>query len=133
MNKSIVLLFGLFWSLNVFALSGQAYMDRFNTYQQWSQNLPINPPTEFFDFVKGTTALSNRLREKWLYELARTKNWARFNAYYQPSNDLNLICYEQMAQLSLGHNIEAIQASTPLWLSGQSRPQACNTLDDDLF
>lgn len=130
MNKLILLMCGLCWSLSGFSLSGQAYMDRFNTYWQWNQSLPINPPPEFLEFVKGTTPLSNKLREKWLYELARTKDWAKYTTYYQTSNDLNLICYNQIAKFNLGQDKEALEATTSLWLTGESRPKACNTLFD---
>lgn len=68
MKKLIILLCGLCWPGIFFALSGQAYMDRFNTYTVWNKNLPITPTQEFLDFVKESTPLSNKLREKWLYE-----------------------------------------------------------------
>lgn len=128
-----MLLCGLCWSLASFALTGQAYMDRFNTFQTWYQNLPLNPTPEFFEFVKGTTALSNKLRDKWLYELARTKSWSVYNTYYQPTDDMNLVCYAQIAKFNLGMEKEGVQGAIPIWLSGESRPQACNTLLDLLL
>ncbi|KTD46470.1 transglycosylase SLT domain-containing protein [Legionella quateirensis] len=130
MKKIIVLLCGLIWTFSAFALSGQAYMDRFNTFMVWYQNLPINPSPEFLEFVKGTTPLSNKLRDKWLYELARTKDWANYVSYYQPTNDINLMCYDQIAKFNLGMEQEALQESAPIWLTGDSRPAACNTLFD---
>lgn len=133
MKKIIVLLGGLIWTLSSFALSGQAYMDRFNTFMGWYQNIPIHPSPEFLDFVKGSTHLSNKLRDKWLYELARTKDWSNYVAYYQPTDDMNLVCYDQIAKLNLGREKEALIESTPIWLTGASRPQACNTLFDLLL
>lgn len=138
MKKLILICSGLLWTLNGLAISGQAYMDRFDNYKNWYQNIPITPSTEFLAFIQETTPLSQKLREKWLYELARTKNWEHYTSYYQPSNDLNLTCYQQIAQYNLGHRQEALQASIPLWLNGNSQPQACNNLfdlllQDDLF
>lgn len=133
MKKIIVLLGGMIWTLSSFALSGQAYMDRFNTFMGWYQNIPIHPSPEFLDFVKGSTHLSNKLRDKWLYELARTKDWSNYVAYYQPTDDMNLVCYDQIAKLNLGREKEALIESTPIWLTGASRPQACNTLFDLLL
>lgn len=130
MKRLFMLLCGLSWSMATFALSGQAYMDRFHTYQKWYQNLPLNPSAEFFEFVKGTTPLSQKLRDKWLYELARTKDWNSYNAYYQPTDDLNLVCFAQIAKINLGQEQEALKSVAPIWLSGDSRPQACNTLFD---
>ncbi|KGP62689.1 lytic murein transglycosylase [Legionella norrlandica] len=133
MKRLLIFLCGLFCSFNLFALSGQAYMDRFNAYRAWYEQLPITPSPEFLEFVKGTTPLSNKLRDKWLYELARIKDWANYNNYYQPSNDMNLRCYAQIAKFNLGLNKEAITGSIPIWLTGESRPKACNTLFDFLL
>lgn len=133
MNRLILLLCGLIWSFTSMALSGQAYMDRFNAFMGWYQQLPLNPSPEFLQFVKESTPLARKLREKWLYELARTKSWAHYDLYYQPSNDMNLVCYEQIARFNLGQTEKALHDSTPIWLTGESRPQACNTLFDLLL
>lgn len=103
-------------------------MDRFNRYLAWYEQLPINPSPEFLEFVKENTPLANKLRDKWLYELARIKDWEDYNKYYQPTNDINLRCFAQIAKFNLGLYKEAIAGSIPIWLSGESRPQACNTL-----
>ena len=133
MKKLMLLLCGLSWSIVSFALSGQAYMDRFNTYMAWYQQLPLKPTPEFLEFVKESSPLSNKLRDKWLYELARTKDWVNYNTYYQPSKDINLVCYKQIAAFNLGQQKEALKESIPLWLSGNSQPQPCNTLFDLLL
>ncbi|WP_045097595.1 transglycosylase SLT domain-containing protein [Legionella fallonii] len=128
MKKLIIALYGLSWSLSSFALSGQAYMDRFNTYYAWYQNIPITPSPAFLDFVKENAPLSNKLREKWLYELARIKDWNSYNTYYQPSKDINLVCYKYLAEFNLGQQKEALKNAIPLWLNGSSQPKPCNTL-----
>lgn len=103
-------------------------MDRFNTYISLSQNIPATPPPAFLEFIKGTSPLSNKLREKWLYELARTKDWTSYTQYYQSSSDINLACYEQIAKYNTGSHQEALKDAIPLWLTGESRPPACNSL-----
>ncbi|HAT6811172.1 TPA: transglycosylase SLT domain-containing protein [Legionella pneumophila] len=128
MKRLLIFLCGLLCSFNLFALSGQAYMDRFNRYLAWYEQLPINPSPEFLEFVKENTPLANKLRDKWLYELARIKDWEDYNKYYQPTNDINLRCFAQIAKFNLGLYKEAIAGSIPIWLTGESRPQACNTL-----
>ncbi|WP_058511900.1 transglycosylase SLT domain-containing protein [Legionella steelei] len=134
MKKVILLFCSIISSQTCIALSGEAYMERFNTYLSFSQNLPTTTPsTAFLDFIKGTTPLSTKLREKWLYELARNKDWTSFSQYYQPSNDLNLACYEQIANYNTGKQQEALKASIPLWLSGDSMPPSCNSLFDLLL
>lgn len=133
MKKLIIILCGLIASQLCLALSGQEYMERFNTYVSLSQKLPITPTPVFLDFVQGTTPLSNKLRERWLYELARIKDWTSYRQYYQPSNDINLVCYEQIAKYNTGAQQEAVQNTIPLWLTGDSRPPACNALFDLLM
>lgn len=133
MKKILILLYGLISAQTSQALTGAEYMERFNTYVTLSQKLPITPTPIFLEFVKGTTPLSNKLRERWLYELARTKDWTTYNQYYQPSNDLNLVCYKQIAKYNLGAHQEALNDSIPVWLSGESRPAACNNLFDLLM
>lgn len=126
--KYIFLLCGLISSSICLALSGQEYMERFNTYIDFSHNLPISPDPKFLDFINGTTPLSVKLREKWLYELAINRDWTKFLQYYQPSSDINLVCYEQIAKYNTGLQQEAFQASIPLWLTGDSMPPSCNFL-----
>lgn len=123
----------LSWPSTSWALSGQAYLDRFNQFTVWYQQLPINPSPAFLDFVKDNSPLANKLRDKWLYELARTKNWEQYTTYYQPTDDINLACYYEIARYNLGQHQQVIQTAMPLWLSGESRPQACNTLFDLLL
>ncbi len=134
MNKTIILLLcSLFWSLDGYSLTGQAYMDRFNTFSGWYQQLPFVPTPEFLEFVKQNAPLSNKLRDKWLYELARVKDWKQYTEYYQPTNDANLVCYNQIARFNQGMEADVLKESTEIWLVGESRPQACNTLFDLLL
>lgn len=133
MKKLLILLCGWCWSISSFALSGQAYMDRFNTFSAWYQQLPIVPSAAFLEFVKENKPLANKLRDKWLYELARIKDWKQYVAYYQPTNDINLVCYNQIARYNLGQEEAVLKDSASIWLIGESRPQACNTLFDILL
>lgn len=121
------------WTITGYALSGQAYMERFNTFSAWYQQLPFVPTPAFLDFVKESTPLANKLRDKWLYELARTKDWKLYVAYYQPTSDTNLVCYNQIARYNLGQEESVLKDSASIWLIGESRPQACNTLFDLLL
>ncbi len=132
MNKLLILCVWC-WSLGSFALSGPAYMERFDTYTKWYQQLPIVPNPEFLTFVQERTPLANKLRDKWLYELARLKDWPRYTHYYQPTTDMNLVCFNQIARYQLGYEQEVLKDSESIWLIGESRPQACNTMFDLLL
>lgn len=128
MKNIILLLCGLIGSQLCHAFSDQAYMERFNTYLSFSQNIPTTPHDTFLEFIKGTEPLSTKLREKWLYELAKNKDWSQFNQYYQPSQDINLECYDLIAKYNLEMKDEALKAAIPLWLTGNSRPPSCDNL-----
>lgn len=130
MKKLLMLFCGLCWAVNSAALSGQEYMDRYTAFRSWYQNIPIVPSAEFLAFVKESTPLANKLRDKWLYELARTKNWATYEAYYQPTNDINLRCYALIGKLTLGKEQEVLNSIAPIWLTGESQAPACDKLFD---
>lgn len=118
----------LWYSTTIFAESGQAYLDKFLTYTNWSQNLPTSPTPDFDTFIANTTPLAKKLREKWLYHLAQNKNWVLYSQYYRDSNDTNLQCYAQLATYHQGKASEALSGAIPLWLNGSSQPKACDAL-----
>ncbi len=128
MNRTRMILCGLCLSSTVFAVSGKAYMERFQTYLQWSQNLPVAASIEFLTFIDSETPLAQKLREKWLYQLARNKDWVNYTKHYQPSTDINLQCFALVAQYNQGRQQQALEATKPLWLAGHSQPPACNAL-----
>jgi soluble lytic murein transglycosylase len=130
MIKKILFILYLLMSLTVktHAFSGHAYLDRFMAYLQWSQNLPAQPEPNFLAFIDNDTPLSQKLRAKWLYQLAQQKDWSTFAKYYKNSADVNLQCFAQIANYKVGRNREALSLARVLWLSGESQPSACNDL-----
>ncbi|WP_133130101.1 transglycosylase SLT domain-containing protein [Legionella yabuuchiae] len=133
MKKFFLLLIGLGFTAFGYASSGEAYLQKFQTYYELSESLSTNPSPEFFSFIKDDSPLANKLRAKWLYKLAKEKNWSLFNDHYKSTNDLELQCYYWTARYHLGYTDEAITAAKPIWLSGQSQPSACNGLFDQLL
>lgn len=130
MKKILVILCVLCITGLANASSGQAYLERFMAYLQWSQNLPAQPGPDFLAFIDSDTPLAQKLREKWLYQLARQKDWVSFSKHYKNSADINLQCFAQIANYNEGKTLEALAATRVLWLSGDSQPPACNTLFD---
>lgn len=129
MRTLLIILFLGSLICRVNASSGQAYLERFMAYEQWTQNLPTTPDEKFFNFIDSDTALAKKLRDKWLYHLARLKDWPNYLRHYKPStNDLNLQCFAQIAQFNEGKTEEALSEAKQLWLSGDSLPPVCNTL-----
>jgi len=118
----------IFISVATHAESGQSYLDKFMTYIHWSQNLPMTPDPEFIAFIDKPSPLTQKLREKWLYQLAKREDWTTYNQYYRDSTDINLQCYQQMALYQQGHHQQAIAGASVLWLHGGSLPKACDAL-----
>ncbi len=106
----------------------QNYFSRFLDYMTWDQQLPSPPTPTFITFIQQNTPLARKLREKWLYDLAQQQDWARYTEYYQPSNDVSLQCYAAYAWYQQGEKQRAIEASNEQWLSGESKPPACDKL-----
>ena len=109
------------------------YLQRFMAYMTWNKTLPTIPTPAFIGFVDGTTPLAQKLREKWLYELAQRSDWATYTQHYQPSADPSLQCYAQFALYQQGNRMNAIEASKKQWLTGDSLPPACDKLFTLLF
>ncbi|MDI9817722.1 MULTISPECIES: transglycosylase SLT domain-containing protein [unclassified Legionella] len=128
MRKTLLIIPMLYLAAIAYAFSGEAYLNRFTAYYQWSQNLPDNPDAEFLAFIEDNTPLSQKLREKWLYHLANKKDWISYAKYYKPSEEVGLQCYALMAKYQSGRQQEALNAIKPFWLQGDSQPSACNEL-----
>ncbi|WED41949.1 transglycosylase SLT domain-containing protein [Legionella cardiaca] len=128
MKKILLCCLGIGLAASVHALSGTDYLNRFMAYTQWSQNLPQNPGPDFFAFIDSDTPLAQKLREKWLYQLARQKDWVNYTKHYKPSQDVSLQCYALIADYQQGQQLTALNAAKPLWLNGHSQPPACNNL-----
>lgn len=123
-----MLLAGICLATTVQATPAQDYMQRFAAFTNWSENLPASPDDAFLAFIDSDTPLAKKLRERWLYQLARNKNWPAFNQYYRASEDLNLQCFAHFANYQQGNIEAAMNATKPLWLIGESSPPACGKL-----
>lgn len=110
------------------SFSAKAYLERFQAYLKWSQNLPDKPNADFLSFIQGEAALAKKLREKWLEKLAQQKDWLNFIQHYKPTESPNLQCFAQLANYYQGKEAEAVKTAKALWLTGDSLPEACNTL-----
>ncbi|MGQ3889366.1 transglycosylase SLT domain-containing protein [Legionella sp. CNM-1927-20] len=126
--KIFFFLLVLLSSYLTYAASSEAYMARFDTYTKWNQNLPEQPEQDFLNFINNDTPLAKKLREKWLYQLARQKDWVNYGLYYKQTEDVNLQCFYHLANYYQGKTDTAFSAAKALWLTGDSQPPACNQL-----
>ncbi|MFM5585557.1 transglycosylase SLT domain-containing protein [Aeromonas rivipollensis] len=77
----------------------------------------------------GDTPQSNRLERAYLTYLAQSQQWSQFLRLYPAKpNSTDLLCMHYQARYYTGHKSEALQEAGKLWLSGQSRPDACDPL-----
>lgn len=77
----------------------------------------------------GDTPQSNRLERSYLTYLAQSQQWSQFLRFYpaKPSST-DLLCMHYQALYNTGKQKEALQGAGQLWMSGQSRPDACSPL-----
>jgi len=67
------------------------------------------------------------LRQAWLTQLAKKRNWKTYIAAYMPQKDTLLRCHYLKAHLDTqGHLNGLIDEAKNLWLVGQSQPDECN-------
>lgn len=128
MKRLMLILVSLWFNPAVFASDTPLYLDKFNHFVSWYQQLPTTPDPEFLAFVDNDSPLARKLREKWLYQLAWNKDWATFSQHYQTSTDTGLQCYEQYARYQQGNQQTAIAAAETIWLTGGSLPKPCDGL-----
>ena len=67
-----------------------------------------------------------RLRSRWLRQLAGRREWRRFAEWYREGSSVDLQCHHARALLEIGDESAALSAAGKLWMSGRSRPKACD-------
>ncbi|MEN3759804.1 transglycosylase SLT domain-containing protein [Aeromonas veronii] len=77
----------------------------------------------------GDTPQSNRLERSYLTYLAQSQQWSQFLRFYpaKPSST-DLLCMHYQALYYTGKPKQALQGAGKIWMSGQSRPDACSPL-----
>lgn len=72
--------------------------------------------------------VTDDLRTRWLFHLARNKRSKEFLAYDNGSRNRELTCYRHIAQLDNGNKSAAWKGAKRLWLVGHSQHRACDPL-----
>lgn len=125
-------LFCCFSAHSQLSLSDEDYQTRFKHFQNYFQQLPLQPDQTFLTFVDDPRPLSRAVREKWLYELGRIKDWHNYKAHYQTSHDPNLQCFALNAEYFAGNQTAALTRALMMWLSPYTLPKACDMIFDVL-
>lgn len=77
----------------------------------------------------GDTPQSNRLERTYLTYLAQSQQWSQFLRFYPiKPKSTDLLCMHYQALYYTGKTREALQGAGKMWMSGQSRPDACDPL-----
>ena len=70
--------------------------------------------------------VADRLRSRWLHRLAGKGEWEKFIEWYPGSASAGLRCRYARALLAAGDEDGAFAEAQALWMSGKSRPKACD-------
>jgi len=89
------------------------------------------PNAEIRDFLKRHegSAIADRLRNDWLLELGRARDWATFDEQYPQfvlDDDTQVKCYALMSRIERGHNVAA--DARALLVSPRDYGEACPAL-----
>jgi soluble lytic murein transglycosylase len=78
--------------------------------------------------------LSERLREEWLRQLGRARDWANFDAEFPLllDADRELNCYALSSRLARG-DMRAVAEAKEIWYTGGGLPQSCVELTEILI
>ena len=118
------------------ALLGEHELLPYVKYWRLSMDIEQAWPNQVEAFLSTTdgTLVAERMRAKWLRELARREQWADFlSASRQLSTwDTELTCYSLQARIALGET-GALQEARDIWFTGRSQPESCLPLFESLF
>jgi soluble lytic murein transglycosylase len=97
-------------------------------YQALLRDLAKADPKEITAFLDSyaATPLAERLRARWLDQLAKRGSWSDYLDFYQPSSDVRRRCQQLQALIATGESQAAFDQVPGIWLYGKSRPSACD-------
>jgi soluble lytic murein transglycosylase len=122
-------------------------MGRFRELRDSLQGYPLYPYLRYRELVNklsraskeevsgflqehADTPLAERLRRKWLAELARQGRWSEYLRVYRPTRDAEEQCTQLRALIATGQAKSAYEHVPRLWLVGHSQPEACDPVFD---
>jgi soluble lytic murein transglycosylase len=79
----------------------------------------------FIEKYQGDS-ISARMRQSWLYQLARQGDWKTFLEVYQGNQPVTLQCYKLQGQIKTGQTRGLVEDALKLWLIGKSQVKNCD-------
>lgn len=103
-------------------------------YEEVRRNLGDSSAVKAFLERYPDTVMAERLRKAWLKYLGERKQWKNFLEAYQEEDEISLRCYYLTASLNeQGLQSDIVANTKKIWLSGKTRPDACNAAFDFLY
>jgi len=119
---------------------------RYTEYDRLARRLkdyPLYPYLEFWEMRSNLQHVSNediaafitryqgdsisaRMRQSWLYQLARLRDWGKFLEVYRGNQPVTLRCYKLQAQISTGQTEGLVDGALALWMIGKSQVKNCD-------
>jgi len=97
-------------------------------YRWLKKNLRHERQVKHFLEQYESSRYASPLKHKWLYHLAKKKQWQTFLEFYSTTSDTSLNCYYRQAQFKTGDTQAALNGAAKLWAVGKSQPDACDPL-----
>ncbi|UCB55015.1 MAG: transglycosylase SLT domain-containing protein [Thiotrichales bacterium] len=72
------------------------------------------------------------LKRRWLFHLAKKKQWQTFIDNFSATSNTRLNCYYHLAQYHTGEQQAALEGAKKLWAVGRSQPKTCDPLFAEL-
>jgi soluble lytic murein transglycosylase len=97
-------------------------------FAELTRDLAQAPDARIESFLAdyADTPPAERLRPAYLRRLADAGRWADYARVYRPDDSVERRCLHLRALIETGRAGEALPEVEPIWLSGQSRPNACD-------
>jgi soluble lytic murein transglycosylase len=127
------------WRMDDFERLSEALQDyplhpylEFEKLRKYIQQTDNQEIAEFIKHYKGQP-VSWRLRQSWLYALARRKDWTRFLQEFKGRQPVELQCYKLRAEIKTGITETFADDAIRLWLVGRSQEDACDPVFKYLY
>ena len=122
-------------------------MTQFGELKARLTGYPLLPYIEYLELLKGldrldpkaaedflhryqNTPIAEQFRRRYLLTLGRQRMWNEFLAFYQPTSNAQMHCYQLQALIETGKTGSALDAVAPLWLNARSMPKSCDGVFD---
>lgn len=96
-------------------------------YQQLSKDM-TQDRAAVIAFIETDSPYANKLRQRWLVQLATEEDWQTILSYYKASNDDGAECAYLSALFHSGQQDTALAGVPRLWLVPYSQPKACDEI-----